>query len=637
MAPIVRAVIWIGCRALRWDRKTKLLLAVVLDSFLILASSWAAFALRLGEWSPFFWPIQRFMITMLIAWLAVASFLKIYNSLFRYVGRGEIAALAAAVCLTFIPLFYLYSITSYPGVPRTIPVIVSALFFLLLISSRIVGRYVLVDLGQASAEVEQPRKVLIYGAGVAGEQLALSLRNEQGMTLVGFVDDDPAKIGRRLTRVPIHSGETFIELIQSLDVTDVMIAIPRLEEGKRGVILDSVKKLGINVQILPAVRDFFDGRITASALRPIQIEDLLGRDPVKPIQHLLRSSVSDKVVLITGAGGSIGSELCRQVLALDPLSIVLADSNELGLFSIGIELENALEEKGGGLKPAIFRKLIDLTNTSAVMKLFADFRPDTIYHAAAYKHVPLVEENVAVAVNNNIKSMTAVANAAVKFDAERFILISTDKAVRPPNVMGASKRFCEMILQDMASRMGSQGPIMAMVRFGNVLGSSGSVVPSFSKQIAAGGPVTVTHREVTRFFMTIPEAAQLVIQAGSLARGGEVYLLDMGEPVKIWDLAKTMIQLAGRQAVEDPGLELRESSDIRIVETGLRPGEKLYEELLLSNTPIPTCHPRILEARETHPEAAELEAALAEIYAAIEANDERACRFALQALVPTLR
>jgi FlaA1/EpsC-like NDP-sugar epimerase len=365
-------------------------------------------------------------------------------------------------------------------------------------------------------------------------------------------------------------------------------------------------------------------------------------------QHgdLLTRQVTGKLVMVTGAGGSIGSEICRQIVAQKPAGLVMVEANEFALFSIGRELETTLAAIEEPFRPRLYQRLADVSNAPAVARLFHEFAPHTIFHAAAYKHVPMVEDNVVEAVRNNVHATRAMAEAALAHGAERFVLISTDKAVRPPNVMGASKRLCEIVLQDMARRLRrtrdvtrlpaphtvSGHTVFAMVRFGNVLGSSGSVVPIFQRQIEAGGPITVTHRDVTRYFMTIFEAAQLVIQAGAMARGGEVFLLDMGAPVKILDLARSMVRLAGlklRDAAEPEG-------DIEIVETGLRPGEKLYEELLLAGNAASTEHPRIMQGEEKCPPPVVVSEVLRTLDAAIVAGDAEGCKAALVKVVPTL-
>lgn len=617
---------------LTWPRWLKQLVVSLADTVLILFSVWSAFALRLGEWNLFDWPAQRFALTMLVVWFPVALYQKIYHSIFRYSGRGTMVALTLAVSIASVPLILIYGLWTYPGVPRTIPILAPILFWVFAITARIIGRYILIDLFHSQPNHEKPRRVLIYGAGSTGQHLATSLSSEQGMRLIGFIDDDPAKMNQRLERAPIFSSDDLQSLITALGITDIILAITRVRFSRRREILQNLKSYPVNVQVLPTVRDVFDGRLMSDALRPVQIHDLLGRPPVAPDAALMETSVRDKVVMITGAGGSIGSELCRQALLTQPKALILVEATEYALFAIFEELSRALDISAVSERPLLFARLVNIADERAVKRLFEEFSPQTIYHAAAYKHVPLLEDNVLSGLQNNLLGTRNLLRAAENSGPERFIFISTDKAVRPPNVMGASKRLCEMILQDGARSKKPGDMIIAMVRFGNVLGSSGSVVPTFQRQIEAGGPVTVTHREVTRYFMTIREAAQLVIQAGSMADGGEVFLLDMGQPVKIWDLARSMIKLAGLTICED-GKE----GDIKIVETGLRAGEKLHEELLIGSEARATSHPRIMKANETFPDTSTLHDVVLSIQRAIGSNDEDACRRALERVVPSLK
>lgn len=452
------------------------------------------------------------------------------------------------------------------------------------------------------------------------------------MQVVGFVDDDASKAGHYLDGKKVHHSGDIAGLIARREVSDIVIAISNVSFSRRKQIIAALQPLPVNVQTLPVMREVFEGRVNADALRPIEVEDLLGRSPVPEHGDLLSRQVSGRLVMVTGAGGSIGSEICRQILAQKPAGLVMVDVNEFALFNIGRELEQALESVAEPFRPRLYQRLADVSSEAAVARLFAEFAPQTIFHAAAYKHVPMVEDNVIEAVRNNVLGARAMAQAAQKSGTNRFVLISTDKAVRPPNVMGASKRVCEVVLQDLARGSQGAGTVFSMVRFGNVLGSSGSVVPIFQRQIEAGGPVTVTHREVTRYFMTIFEAAQLVIQAGAMARGGEVFLLDMGEPVRIWDLARSMINLAGLK-VRD---EANPDGDIEIVERGLRPGEKLFEELLLDENSAPTEHPRIMQGSEHCPAPMVVASVLQQLEEAIAAGDELACKAALKVLVPTL-
>jgi FlaA1/EpsC-like NDP-sugar epimerase len=617
-------------RLVLWPRWQKRALVMAGDAILCVAAVWLAFSLRLGEWRLLDWPVVRFSLTALALWFPIAIWRGVYRAIFRYTGRGAIVTLTGAVLLMAVPLTVVYIVLSYPGVPRTIALMQPLIFLVMISTARIVGRYVLVDLFHSRAVGGKLRRVLIYGAGRAGQQLAASLPSEAGTQLIGFVDDDPMLARQRLDGVPVHHSARIEELIARTGVTDVLLAISGASLPQRQAIVRRLEKLSVNVKTLPPMREFIEGKVTVNALRTVEVEDLLGRVPVEPDKALLDRAVRGKRVMITGAGGSIGSEICRQVFALGPRELVLVEANEFALFEIDRELGDAARQAPEAEHPSVACVLANVADRAAVKRLFERHAPDTVFHAAAFKHVPLVEANVIPAIENNLFGTRNVALEAEAAGVERFILISTDKAVRPPNVMGATKRACELVLQALNGR-GSR-TIFTMVRFGNVLNSSGSVVPLFRGQIAAGGPVTVTHRDVTRYFMTIPEAAQLVIQAAGAAKGGEVFLLDMGEPVKIWDMAHSMVHLAGltvRDAANPEG-------DIEIVESGLRPGEKLYEELLIGDNPLPTAHPRIMQAREHMVDCTELDMVLEQLEAAAALGDETACRILLRTIVPTL-
>jgi FlaA1/EpsC-like NDP-sugar epimerase len=406
-------------------------------------------------------------------------------------------------------------------------------------------------------------------------------------------------------------------------MSDVLLAMPRLSRTRRNEILSQVRSARVAVRTLPSMNDLAQGKVSISDLRELDIDDLLGREPVVPNHILLAKNIVGKVVLVTGAGGSIGSELCRQILAVAPDKLLLIEQSEFALYAIHQELE----EKLAGRKTVLVPLLASVQDDDRMREIMFTWHPDTVYHAAAYKHVPLVEHNPAAGIKNNALGTLCTAQAAAESGVADFVLISTDKAVRPTNVMGASKRLAEMTLQALAAT--STGTKFSMVRFGNVLGSSGSVVPKFRQQIRDGGPVTVTHPEVTRYFMTIPEAAQLVLQAGAMAKGGDVFVLDMGLPVKIMDLARRMVELSGL-AVKD---EQNPDGDIEIEVTGLRPGEKLYEELLIGDNPKPTMHPRIMKAHEEFIPWADFEAKLSALKIALNVNDVGVIRLMMQQLV----
>jgi FlaA1/EpsC-like NDP-sugar epimerase len=468
---------------------------------------------------------------------------------------------------------------------------------------------------------------LIYGAGDAGMSLLQALRNDQRFRILGFLDDDSILHGRTLQNLRIDSPVQLPRLIAHHGVSKVLLALPSLPRQRKRLLVDQLTRLGLEVLSIPSLTELADGRKIVSDLQPVAIEDLLGREPSRPDPALLDVSVRGKIVLVTGAGGSIGSEICRQVIKLGAKKLLLMDRNEYGLYSIDKELRNL------GSDVPMMPVLGDVGDSSRMIHLFRTHGVHTVFHAAAYKHVPLVEANLCAGVANNLRSTQAVIKAAMATPVERLTLISTDKAVRPTNAMGASKRVCELLVQaaaDHIAKAEGKGPILSMVRFGNVLGSSGSVIPLFHQQIAKGGPITVTHPSITRYFMTIPEAVQLVLQATGMAKGGELFLLDMGEPVRIADLARQMIELSG--------LRVRDSAnphgDIAISFTGLRPGEKLYEELLISAQDQATDHPLIRRAREPRSSQEELAPLIAKLESALQFWDEGATMEALQGLVP---
>ncbi len=450
------------------------------------------------------------------------------------------------------------------------------------------------------------------------------------MKLIGFVDDDESLAGHTMQGLRIYSRHDLPELVVTRGLEEVLLALPRTSREHRNAIVQELQKFGLYVRTLPALDDLSTGKVTANDLREIEIEDLLGRETVDPDVDLLRKKIADRVVLVTGAAGSIGSELCRQIIDLGPTALLLYDISESGIFALERQLRRlALNTRG--VPPEIVPLLGCVRDRDRLDEVFTTWRPQTVYHAAAYKHVPLSEQNPAEAIRTNIFGTRNVAEVSLLHGVADFVLISTDKAVRPTNVMGASKRVAELVLQAMHQR--SENTTYSMVRFGNVLGSSGSVVPVFREQIRSGGPVTLTHPEVTRYFMTIPEAAQLVIQAGALARGGEVFLLEMGEAVRVYELARAMIELSGL-LVRDAQ---RPDGDIEINIIGLRPGEKLYEELLIGESAEATSHPRIFKAHENCLPSSELDERLHELLSTLRDRDVARLLAHLQALVPEFK
>lgn len=606
-------------------RAVKRLVVVSLDVLMSIFATWLAYSLRLDV---LHWPEgPQWWIYALAPALAVPIFVRfgLYRAIFRYTGQAALLATAQAVavygCLLLGVLLWL----EWPGVPRSLGVLQPLIFLLLVGASRAMARFWLAGLGDSRAKAEG--QLLIFGAGTAGVQTASALAISGQYVLHGFVDEDPAKIGRSINGLPVFAPEEVPGVVACQGVTDILLALPSVSRSRRNSIIEGLRSLPIHIRTLPGLADLASGRVTVRDFRELDIEDLLGRDPVPPNAELLARNLAGKVVMVTGAGGSIGSELCRQILLETPRQLLLLDHNEFGLYNIHQELQGVcvVQEFDTELVPI----LASVNNPERLLQVCRTYRPATVYHAAAYKHVPMVECNPADGILNNVFGTLNMARAAMDGGAAHFVLVSTDKAVRPTNVMGASKRMAELVLQSLATQSAGRGTCFSMVRFGNVLGSSGSVVPLFRSQLARGGPLTVTHPEVTRYFMTIPEAAQLVLQAGAMASGGEVFVLDMGDPVRILDLARRMVELSGMTVRDDANPE----GDIEIAVTGLRPGEKLYEELLIGDNPTRTAHPRIMKAHEEHLAWPVLEMHLQTLHRAANSSDVAAIKAVLHACV----
>lgn len=581
-----RSTSWV----LGMPRVFKRVLVLAVDACLCVLAVWIAFYLRLGEWvSPADGASLASVVSMLIGIPVFIAF-GLYRHVFRHVGWPALASTAQACFVYAIAYATVFTAWTIPNVPRTIGTLQPLLLFLFVGTSRYFAQLWLggaYRIGLGGARSRERKNVLIFGAGTAGRHLASALGSSPEFKLIAYIDDDDDLHGRLMNGTRVWPRSKLQTLIEEHDISELFLAIPSASRRTRTEIIDYLQRFPLSIRTLPGLIDLARGTVTVSDLQPLAIEDLLGRDAVSPNSLLLQKNIAGKTVLVTGAGGSIGSEICRQVLHIRPMRLIMVDVSEFNLYSIHQELTLLAEGSGIELIPI----LASVRSESRMAEIFAAWRPHTVYHAAAYKHVPLVEHNVCEGVLNNVFGTLIAAQSAAEAGVADFVLISTDKAVRPTNVMGASKRLAEMCLQALAC---SSKTRFSMVRFGNVLGSSGSVVPLFREQIAKGGPVTVTHPEITRYFMTIPEAAQLVIQAGAMARGGEVFVLDMGEPVRIVDLAVRMIELSGLSVAN----ELTGSGDIEIKFVGLRPGEKLYEELLIGENPRPTAHPLIMMAEE---------------------------------------
>ena len=566
-------------------RSRKRTYAVIYDLISIPIAAYLAIALRYGDIFPDL-PSETLTAILLTTAVSVPFFVRLglYRAVVRFMTGRAFFTLGLGIAASAL-LFATFAFFTQASVPRSSLIIYLFTAYALLGSPRLVIRSLSNQAAKLKAE-----PVLIYGAGTQGIALENALRESETYRPFAFIDDDPAKAGITIHGLRVYKREQIAEVTQKFGTKKLLLALGRTGKAQRKAIVEQLADMPLEVLTAPSVTDVISGKATITEIKEVDIEDLLGREPVLPDVSLLHKDIFGKNVLVTGAGGSIGSELCRQILINNPRQLVLVELNEYSLYRIDQEL-NILKAQHQ-LSSKIIPILGSVQKQNRLENIFSAFDVNTIYHAAAYKHVPMVEHNVVEGVRNNVFGTWFCAEAAVKAGVGKFVLISTDKSVRPTNVMGASKRVAELVLQALATRQADT--VFAMVRFGNVLGSSGSVVPLFRKQIKEGGPITVTHPDIIRYFMTIPEAAQLVIQAGAMATGGDVYVLDMGEPVRITDLARRMIHLSGltEKTKEHP------EGDIGIHFTGLRPGEKLYEELLVGDNVKETAHTRIMSAHE---------------------------------------
>ena len=604
----------------RWAKR---FVVLVLDTALCVLTVWLAYYLRLGEFVALSGNALLAVVASVGIALPIFFVSGLYRAIFRYSGWPALLAVARAIGIYGLLYASVFTAIGIQEVPRTVGIIQPILLLLFVGASRALAKVWLGDKYQSILKHTFRPKVLIYGAGRTGRQLAAAMSNSPEMQVAGFLDDDDRLHGHVLNGLPIYNPADLANLVVTIAINDVLLSMPSLSRQRRNEILNQIRSAHVAVRTLPSVTDLAQGKVSISDLRELDIDDLLGREPVIPNHILLAMNVRSKVVMVTGAGGSIGSELCRQILAVGPSKLLLIEQSEFALYGIHQELV----EKLAGREIVLVPLLASVQDDERMREIMSTWRPDTVYHAAAYKHVPLVEHNPAAGIKNNVLGTLRTAQAAAENGVADFVLISTDKAVRPTNVMGASKRLAEMALQALAAT--NTGTKFSMVRFGNVLGSSGSVVPKFRQQIRDGGPITLTHPEVTRYFMTIPEAAQLVIQAGAMAKGGDVFVLDMGQPVKIMDLARRMVELSGLTVKDEHNPE----GDIEIEVTGLRPGEKLYEELLIGDNPKPTVHPRIMKGHEEFIPWAEFEAKLNALEMALNVNDVGVIRLMMQQLV----
>ncbi|TMN65488.1 nucleoside-diphosphate sugar epimerase [Pseudoalteromonas sp. S1727] len=570
------------------SRAKKRAITLFIDSLFIAAAFWLALIVRLDSLAPFSDVGNWLLLAMLVPTGLLAFInLGLYRAVLRYMNAQALWAIVLGTVITTASLVLLSFFVGIT-IPRTMPFIFAWLCLLTVGGARIVVRALIGKMATVNKE-----SVIIYGAGSAGRQLATALGAGPEYYVRAFIDDDVTKQGSIIQGIPVICFKDIYELINKGKASKVLLALPSASRARRKEVLAQLEPLTIKVLSIPGMADVVEGKAQLSEFREVEIEDLLGRDPVTPKPELMAANITGKVVMVTGAGGSIGSELCRQIVKQKPKALILFEVNEFGLYSIEKELNEFVTNNQ--LELELIPIMGSVQRINRIETVMMAFKVQTVYHAAAYKHVPLVEHNVVEGVRNNVFGTYYAAKAAVNAKVETFVLISTDKAVRPTNVMGATKRMAELVLQGLAQTKGKEHRTrFCMVRFGNVLGSSGSVVPLFRRQIKEGGPITLTHQDITRFFMTIPEAAQLVIQAGSMGKGGDVFVLDMGDSVKIKDLASKMIRLSGFE-VKD---ENNPHGDIEILCTGLRPGEKLYEELLIGDNVGETPHERIMTASE---------------------------------------
>ena len=645
-------------RLLRLPRRYKRVLQVAADVVLVWVALWVAFYLRLENVDaiePFGGHARLFLLAPAVT-VPFFMVMGLYRAVLRYVGRHALITIAKAVSLAALVFWVVVLVLppQHPPVPRSVPVIYWTTALVLLGGLRLLMRNFLLGdwmpmpitvdgVGRQSGvrvEVGQARpRVAVYGAGSAGIQLVSALRAGRELQPMAFVDDDASLWGAVVAGIKVYRPNEVGRMLEETGAVQVLLAIPSVSRQRRREIIDLLDPYPVHVRTLPGFKSLVDGKVTVQDLQEVDIADLLGREAVEPETALFERCILDQVVMVTGAGGSIGSELCRQIVTSRPRVLILFEHSEFALYSIHGELEHFIRERGLSIELAPV--LGSVRNGGRMFDALSAWKVDTVYHAAAYKHVPMVEQNIAQGFFNNTMGTLHAAQAAIRAGVHNFVLISTDKAVRPTNVMGCTKRMAEMVLQALAAepkpamfREAFQGLVdnhtrFTMVRFGNVLGSSGSVIPLFRDQIRRGGPLTVTDPRITRYFMTIPEAAQLVIQAGSMGEGGDVFVLDMGKPVKIVDLAARIVHLSGLTVRSKD----RPDGDIEIILTGLRPGEKLYEELLIGDDVLPTAHPMIMRANEEHLSWPELTARLEQIVQAIKHGNCPEVRHLLQKLV----
>ncbi len=591
------------------ERIYKQLIMLVVDVLTLLLALWLAFVLRLGEAFPVEYIFDSWWLFIVIPLVMLPLFVKLglYRAVLQYIGIKVITTTFQATTISCLVVGFFMMFFRESDLPRSVIPIFWFIINIFIISSRFLFKGYLYSW---DSFVNSRKQTIIYGAGNAGVQLVESLKKSSVYAPIAFIDDDKTKQGTILNFLEVFPFSTIEDLIKHKDAKVLLFAVPSASTKERTQILKKLSKYPIEVKVLPSMDNIVNGVVSIDNIKHVEVGDILGRTVVAPKKDLLQRNISGKNILITGAGGSIGSELSRQIMKLSPKKVVLLDNSEFNLYNIHLELVSK------GFSIDLIPSLCTVTNYHQLKKIVEINKIDTIYHAAAYKHVPMVEMNVVSGAYNNVVGTFNVAKVADELNVENLVLVSTDKAVRPTNVMGASKRMSELVLQAFSEKSNT---CFSMVRFGNVLDSAGSVVPLFRKQIKKGGPVTVTHRNITRYFMSIPESVELVLQAGAMAKGGDVFVLDMGEPIKIIDLAYKMIHLSGLTPIdiENP------DGDIRVEFTGLRPGEILYEELLIGDDVVQSEHPRIMQAKESNLTFDEVSTCVNTIKSARENQDEK--------------
>lgn len=625
---------------LSMPRPFKQLIVVILDCMISIFAVWFSYYLRTGKFLPLFHRVDEHyafpaIIVAIVIFIPIFFIFKLYNTIFRYSGPKTLINLIKAIILYMLIYSMIFTVISIEGVPRTVGLIQPIIFMLLIIFSRYLA---LCCLGDAYPYIDKRKKknALIFGSGYEGRQLMMALSNNSEINIAGFVDDDPKLHGHQINGLNVYNPIDLKKIISDNHIDEILLVLKYLSRSRRNEIVNLLKGKNVIIRTLPSYSDIVQGRVTINDLNDLSIEDILGRDPVKPYPQLMQHDIKNKTILITGAGGSIGSEICRKVHNLGPKKLILFDHSEIALYNIFEELKKKPTPNNKSIE--IIARLGSINDKKLVKNIFKEIKPETIYHTAAYKHVPLIEDNKFQGIKINVFGTLILAQSAIASGVEKFIFISSDKAVRPTNIMGASKRLAEMILQSLS--ITHNKTLFAIVRFGNVLDSSGSVVPLFKSQIKSGGPLTLTHIEMTRYFMTISEAAELVIQAGGItkknlnkAKSAPIYLLDMGKPVKIYDLAKLMIELSGLTVFD----KANNKGDIEIEVTSIRPGEKLYEELLIGEAISDTIHPKIKYADEEYLSWDILNKNLLNIWRAIKIEDLESVMLYIEKLVSGFR